>query len=156
MKFKHLKMYLKIALTIAENGTCNRAKIGAVIVKNSCIIGTGYNGAPRGLPHCIDEGCIIQHNHCIRASHAEENALINAARSGISTLNAIMFTTHSPCYYCFKLCLNAGIKEIYYIHVYEDKLRERTVDFLKFPMTQISLEEIKTKLYRSQNDRERI
>ena len=106
--------FLEIAKVVATRSTCDRANVGAVIVKNKVILSTGYNGAPRGLPHCNDVGHEIVDGHCIRTAHAETNAIAQAAKNGTSIEDASIYLTISPCYDCFKIIVNAGIKEVVY------------------------------------------
>lgn len=105
---------MRIARAVATAGTCDRAKVGAVLVKNGAIIGTGYNGSARGDLHCATSGHIMHAGHCVRTIHAEENAILNAAKSGTSTLGATLFCTHEPCYRCCQRLINAGISRVYY------------------------------------------
>lgn len=122
---KKLRLYLSLAETAALEGTCPRAQVGAVLVGDDRVLGLGYNGAPRGTPHCNQVGCLLEkdvmgRDHCYRAVHAESNALVNAAYSGAATKHAVLVGTHRPCVSCLKLLINAGIHEIYYHHHYED------------------------------------
>jgi len=110
--------FLEIAKVVATRSTCDRANVGAVIVKNKVILSTGYNGAPRGLPHCNDVGHEIVDGHCIRTAHAETNAIAQAAKNGTSIEDASIYLTISPCYDCFKIIVNAGIKEVVYDSFY--------------------------------------
>lgn len=103
-----------IAKIVAERSTCDRRHVGAVIVKERVILSTGYNGAPRGLPHCDDVGHEIVDGHCVRTVHAEANALVQAARNGVPVEGGMLYLTDSPCYDCFKLIVNAGIVAVYY------------------------------------------
>jgi len=119
---------------VAERSTCNRAKIGAVIVKDRSIISTGYNGAPAGLPHCTEVGCLIytsinpdgeEEQNCFRTIHAEINAIAQAAKHGVSIDGADIYITASPCYHCLKVLINVGIKNIYYLKPYKiEKIKE--------------------------------
>ena len=106
--------FLEIAKVVATRSTCDRANVGAVIAKNKVILSTGYNGAPRGLPHCNDVGHEIVDGHCIRTAHAETNAIAQAAKNGTPIEDASIYLTISPCYACFKIIVNAGIKEVVY------------------------------------------
>ena len=124
---KELKIYIGIAEKISEAGTCKRMKTGAVIVKDGCIIGTGYNGSAKGDKHCFEHGCDMEHGHCVRCVHAEVNAIINAARSGTSTVEAKMYCTHRPCHRCIKHIINSGISTVYYLNDYRD---DRTTEVL--------------------------
>ncbi|MCK5594221.1 MAG: dCMP deaminase family protein, partial [Candidatus Aenigmarchaeota archaeon] len=108
----------------------------AVIVKNKHIVSTGYNGAPRGLDHCLDIGCYRkEHNvpsgqkhELCRAVHAEQNAIIQASLNGASTEDAVLFCTHSPCIICAKMIINAKIKKVYYANEYAD---QSAMDYFK-------------------------
>ena len=109
--------FISIAEQVAQRATCPRASVGAVIVKDHRIIATGYNGAPAGEPHCIEVGCIIEHNHCLRAIHAEVNAVCQAAKFGLSVDGAILFYYDSlnrpvSCQNCVQVMKAAGIVEV--------------------------------------------
>ena len=105
-------MFLDIAQTVSGRGTCSRASVGCVIVRDARIISLGYNGAPPGQPHCVHrEG---EAPGCEFAIHAEANAIAYAARAGISTERATMFCTHSPCLKCAQLMLSAGITQVWW------------------------------------------
>jgi len=127
------KRFMELAQTIADWTSCfqpNR-KIGAVIVKNKRIVTTGYNGAPSGHPSCMERGeCLrrkanipsgMQQEYCY-AIHAEQNAIVQAARLGISIEGATIYCTHQPCAICSKLIVNSGIVRIVYMQPYPDKL----------------------------------
>ena len=120
--------FLEMASVAAKRSTCLRNRVGAVIVKDKRIISTGYNGAPRNLDHCLDIGCIRQqqniasgtrHEKC-RAVHAEQNAIIQAALHGVSTMGATLYCTHQPCILCTKMIINANIKRVVYLTPYPD------------------------------------
>ena len=122
------KYFLEVAnLCGKRRGTCDRGKSGAVIVRNGRIISTGYVGAPSGLPHCDDVGHEIVDGHCLRSTHAEQNAIINAAREGVSTDNANLYCTMVPCYACAKMIINAGIREVYADYDYHASSRTKEV-----------------------------
>lgn len=110
------EMFMEMAETAAKRSTCERAQVGAIIVKNGRVISIGYAGAPSGLPHCLDVGCgpDAHITGCQRTSHAESNAIAFAARSGISLEGSSMYVTLSPCETCAKLIINSGIREVYY------------------------------------------
>jgi len=110
--------FLEIAKVVAKRSTCDRANVGAVIAKNKVILSTGYNGAPRGLAHCDDVGHEMVDGHCIRTAHAETNAIAQAAKNGTPIEGASIYLTISPCYDCFKMMVNAGIKEVIYGNFY--------------------------------------
>ena len=115
------KYFINIALEVAKRSTCDRKNVGAVIIRNKTILSTGYNGSIRGLPHCDEVGCEMIDGHCVRTTHAEANAIVQAAKNGVRIDSAEIFVTASPCYNCFKLIANAGIKKIYYNEFYRDE-----------------------------------
>lgn len=124
------KYFMNIAELASERSTCLRRQVGAVLVKDNQILATGYNGAPAHTTHCEDIGCIRQdqnipsgqrHELC-RAVHAEQNAIAQAARHGINTNYAVLYTTTQPCVICSKILINAGVREIIYKGSYPDKL----------------------------------
>lgn len=106
--------FMKIAYTVAERSTCDRAHVGAVLVGDKRILTTGFNGAPAGLPHCDEVGHLMVDGHCVRTTHAEANAIIQAALHGISTKGSICYVTHFPCLGCVKMLINAGVKAVIY------------------------------------------
>jgi len=120
--------YLKIAHLMGKLSTCDRALVGCVIVKDGRIISTGYNGSVSGHDHCDDVGHLMNKGHCARTIHAEQNALLQCAKHGISCNGAIMYVTHTPCHICTKLMLQAGISEV----VYSESYREEENMFLKY------------------------
>ena len=83
--------FIRIAIEVAQRSTCPRAAVGAVIVKDNRILATGYNGAPAGEPHCIDSKCIMVNDHCVRAIHAETNAIAQAAKNGVAVEGATLY-----------------------------------------------------------------
>lgn len=122
--------FMAITEQVAQRATCSRRHIGAVLVKDKRILATGYNGVPSGLAHCDEVGCLreqrgipsgTQHELC-RGIHAEQNAVIQAARHGIAIDGATCYCTHQPCVLCAKILINAGIKEIVYRDAYPDEL----------------------------------
>ena len=113
--------FMNIAHEVSTRSTCDRKHVGAVIVRAKTILSTGYNGSIKGLPHCDDIGCEMVDGHCVRTTHAEANAIVQAAKNGIQINNTEIFVTASPCYDCFKLIANAGIKTIYYDEFYRDE-----------------------------------
>ncbi|MFH1400438.1 MAG: dCMP deaminase family protein [Nanoarchaeota archaeon] len=112
--------FMNIAREVASRATCSRKHVGAVIVLNKTILSTGYNGSIRGRPHCDDVGHDMDNDHCVATVHAEANAIIQAARNGVRIEGAELYTTSSPCWNCFKLIANAGIRRIYYGEFYRD------------------------------------
>ena len=113
--------FMNIAREVATRSTCSRKHVGAVIVRDKTILSTGYNGSIKGLPHCDDAGCDMVDGHCIRTSHAEANAIVQAAKNGVGIDQSKIYVTASPCYDCFKLIANAGINTIYYAELYRDQ-----------------------------------
>lgn len=128
--------FMKIAGQIAERSTCLRRKTGTVIVKDKRILASGYNGAPSGLKHCDEVGCLREaqgissgerHELC-RGLHAEQNAIIQAALHGIKIQGASLYSTHEPCVLCAKMVINAGVTKIFYRDSYSDKLARSLLD----------------------------
>lgn len=105
--------FLSLAKLVSTRSTCPRAQVGAVIVRDKRIISTGYNGAAPGEPHCTEIGCLMVDGHCLRAIHAETNAIAQAARFGISVEGAMLYLYDSrhrpPCSKCRQLILASGI-----------------------------------------------
>lgn len=124
--------FMEITRLVARRSTCQRRRVGAILVKDKRILATGYNGAPSGLPHCLDIGCLRQqklvpsgerHELC-RGLHAEQNVIIQAARHGISIQSASLYCTTMPCAICAKMIINAGIISVYYEEGYADRIAE--------------------------------
>ena len=107
---------MNIAREVARRSTCERAQVGAVLVRDSRIISTGYNGSPSGMPHCVCKAL----ESCNRTVHAESNAIVFSARYGVSTMGTTLYTTMSPCLECAKLIINAGISRVVYDEPYRD------------------------------------
>lgn len=108
------------ALLLSQRATCERLKVGAVLVRENRMIAGGYNGSVAGDDHCIDEGCFVQGGHCVRTIHAEANALLQCAKFGVTTENTTVYVTHFPCLQCTKQLLQAGVKEICYLNNYRN------------------------------------
>jgi len=115
------KYFMNIAKEVATRSTCDRNHVGSIIVRDKTILSTGYNGSVRGMPHCDDVGHDIVNEHCVATIHAEANAIIQAAKNGVCVDKADIYTTASPCWDCFKLIANSGIKRIYYGEFYREK-----------------------------------
>ena len=113
--------FMNIARQAATRSTCDRKQVGAVIVRDRTILSTGYNGSIRGLPHCDDVGHDIENDHCVATIHAEANAIIQAAKNGVNIDGAEIYTTASPCWSCFKLIANSGIRRIFFGEFYRDE-----------------------------------
>jgi dCMP deaminase len=137
--------FMNITTLVAQRSTCTRRAVGAIIVKDKRILSTGYNGAPTGIRHCLEVGCLREslqvpsgerHELC-RGIHAEQNAIIQAAYHGVSVKNAMLYCTNQPCAICAKMIINAGIKKIYYQSGYTDALAqemltEAGIDLIKY------------------------
>ncbi len=105
---------------LALRSTCTRLMVGASIVRDNRIIAGGYNGSIAGGVHCVDEGCYVIDNHCVRTIHAEMNALLQCAKFGVPVDGAEIYVTHFPCLQCCKALIQAGIKTIYYAEAYKN------------------------------------
>lgn len=103
---------------MALRSTCPRLSVGCVIVRDKRMIASGYNGSITGDEHCLDVGCRIVDDHCIRTIHAEQNALLQCARFGVSTEGADLYVTHLPCLQCTKSIIQAGIRNVFYEEAY--------------------------------------
>ena len=114
------RYFMEIAKTVSSRGTCDRKFVGVVIARDRRILSTGYNGSVAGMPHCDEVGHLMEDGHCIRTIHGEANAIIQAARNGVMLENSTLYTTASPCWPCFKLISNSGIKKVVYGEFYRD------------------------------------
>ena len=120
--------FMEVANVVKSRSTCIRRQVGAIIVKDHRVISTGYNGAASGAPHCEDVGCLRQklgvksgerHELCV-AIHAEQNAIVQAAKLGVSIEGATLYCTHQPCSMCCKMIINSGIRRVVYKEGYPD------------------------------------
>jgi len=124
---------MEITELVSKRSTCLRRKVGAIIVQDKRILTTGYNGAPKGLPHCLEIGCLREEKEVAsgerqelcRGLHAEQNAIVQAASYGISIKGSILYCTTQPCVTCAKMIINAGIKRIIYQEKYPDELARK-------------------------------
>jgi len=125
--------FMDIAKMVAKRSTCLRRHVGAILVKDKRILATGYNGAPAGLKHCEEVGCLREkisvpsgerHELC-RGLHAEQNAIIQAAYYGIPIADSTIYCTNKPCIICAKMIINAGINKIVYENGYNDLLADQ-------------------------------
>ncbi|MBW2710230.1 MAG: cytidine/deoxycytidylate deaminase family protein [Deltaproteobacteria bacterium] len=128
--------FMSITRMVATRSTCLRRHVGAILVKENRILATGYNGAPAGLKHCIEVGCLrekasipsgTRHELC-RALHAEQNAIVQAAYHGISIAGSTLYCTNKPCVICSKMLINSGIKKIFFDEAYDDALADALLD----------------------------
>jgi dCMP deaminase len=137
--------FMQIAHLVAQRSTCLRRKVGAVLVRDKRMLATGYNGAPRGLEHCLDRGCLREklripsgerHELC-RGLHAEQNAIIQASLYGISAKDSVLYITNQPCIICAKMLINAGISEIIIAQGYPDEMSEKMLKEAKIKIRKI-------------------
>ena len=138
--------FMNITNLVAERSTCTRRAVGAVLVKEKRIMSTGYNGAPTGLKHCLEVGCLREqlgiesgkmHELC-RGIHAEQNAIIQAAYHGVSVNGAVIYCTNQPCSICARMIINAGIQKIYYQSGYADPLAKELLGEAGIELKQIN------------------
>lgn len=121
---------MTIANQVASRTTCIRRAVGAIVVKDKRILATGYNGVPTGIKHCDQVGCLReqqgvpsgQRHEICRGLHAEQNAIIQAAKSGTNLDGSTLYCTTQPCVVCAKMIINTGIKEVVYTQPYDDEL----------------------------------
>lgn len=112
--------FMEIARVVASRATCDCKHVGAVIVRDRTLLSTGYNGSIRGLPHCDEVGHMMENGHCVATIHAETNAILQAAKNGVAIDKADIYITASPCWPCFKMIANAGIRRIVFGEFYRD------------------------------------
>ncbi|GAE33343.1 ComE operon protein 2 [Halalkalibacter akibai] len=131
---------------LALRSTCTRLMVGATIVRENRIIAGGYNGSVTGGAHCIDDGCYVVDNHCIRTIHAEVNALLQCAKFGVATEGSEIYVTHFPCVHCSKAIIQAGIKTVYYAkdyknHPYANEMfQEAGINVVQVQLEEVSLD----------------
>lgn len=138
--------FMEIAALVAKRSTCLRRAVGAIIVKDKRILATGYNGAPSGIAHCAEVGCLREtmqiasgerHELC-RGIHAEQNAIIQAAYHGVPIQGASLYCTNLPCSICTKMLINAGIQKIYYRSGYADQLSRDLLEEAEIEIVKIN------------------
>ncbi len=112
--------FMAQSFLLSSRSTCPRLSVGATIVRDKRIIAGGYNGSIAGGDHCVDKGCYMVDNHCVRTIHAEMNAILQCAKFGVPTEGAEIYVTHFPCLQCTKAIIQAGIKGIYYAEDYRN------------------------------------
>ena len=132
--------FMRIAMAAATRSTCDRKHVGAVIVRDKTILSTGYNGSIRGLPHCDEVGHMMENTHCVATVHAEANAIIQAAKHGTMINGADIYITASPCWNCFKLIANSGIRRIFYCEFYRDERIIKIARQAGIELKQVTLE----------------
>ena len=129
--------FMKIAATVASRATCDRKHVGCVVVRDHTILATGYNGSIAGLEHCDEAGHMMEDGHCVRTIHAENNAIIQAARNGVRIEGGTIYVTASPCWSCFKMIANAGVKRIVFGEFYRDPRIFEFAQRLSIELTQL-------------------
>lgn len=112
--------FMSQALLISTRSSCERLSVGAVVVRDRRVISAGYNGSVSGDLHCSENGCKIIDGHCVRTVHAEVNAILQCSKFGVRTDEADIYVTHFPCLQCSKVIIQAGIKNLYYLHDYNN------------------------------------
>jgi len=141
--------FAKIATTVAERATCLRRRVGAILVRDKRILSTGYNGAPRNIPHCADVGCLREkmnvpsgerHELC-RGLHAEMNAILQAAIHGVSVEGATCYSTNYPCSLCAKMLVNVGVKRVVVMEPYPDDLAKEIFEMAGVSIVQFEQKE---------------
>ncbi|UCG35067.1 MAG: cytidine/deoxycytidylate deaminase family protein [Candidatus Omnitrophota bacterium] len=144
--------FMKVAYLVSERASCLRRKVGAVLVKDKQILATGYNGAPSGIDHCEEVGCLREqlrvpsgerHEIC-RGLHAEQNVILQAARHGVSVCGSCLYITNAPCSICAKMIVNAGIEEIVVSDLYPDDMAKQILEEAKVKVRQYNISEAKT------------
>lgn len=137
------KYFMQITYLVAQRATCLRRKIGAMAVNDKHILATGYNGAPSGIPHCLDTGCLRQklnipsgerHEICV-GLHAEQNVIIQATINGTSLKGSEIYCTHQPCLICTKMLINCGVKAVYFANPYPDELATKMANQSGIPFS---------------------
>lgn len=113
--------FMSLARTVATRATCDRKMVGSLLVRDRVILSTGYNGSIRGLPHCAEVGHLMINDHCVRTIHAEQNAIVQAAMHGTRIEGSDLYVTASPCWVCFKMIANAGVRRIVYGEFYREE-----------------------------------
>lgn len=137
--------FMSITELVAQRSTCTRRYVGALLVRDKRILSTGYNGAPSGISHCLDVGCLREqqgvpsgerHELC-RGLHAEQNAIIQAALQGSTVGGATLYCTNMPCSICTKMLINSKIAEVYYREGYADTLSTSLMAEAGIPLIQL-------------------
>ncbi|MGO0154799.1 deoxycytidylate deaminase [Leuconostoc mesenteroides] len=140
--------FIAQAAILSTRSTCTRLHVGAIIVRDHRIIASGYNGSVSGTPHCTEVGDLMVDGHCIRAVHAEQNALMQAAKMGITIDGSEVYVTDVPCVQCTKLLLQAGINKIYFMRDYrnnvfaEELLAQKGIELKQVPLSALTAQQI--------------
>ena len=118
--------FMNMAEEISKRATCPRLMVGAIIVKDNQILATGYNGSVKGARHC---DCYLENNRCVRTIHAEQNAIVQAAKKGVSVEGATIYVNHEPCTNCIKFIIQSGIEKVYFKYPYrQDELAKELIE----------------------------
>lgn len=154
-RIKWDQYFMMQAVLLASRSTCERLSVGAVIVRDKRIIAGGYNGSVAGDDHCIDVGCYLEDDHCVRTIHAEMNAILQCAKFGESTDNAEIYVTDFPCLQCTKMLLQAGITKINYLRNYHNNdyaqklIQLKNIELHKIKLTQSDMDRVPFQSYLS-------
>ena len=126
------KYFMDIADMVSRRGSCDRKQVGCILVKDKRIIATGYNGSMTKADHCDDVGHLMENGHCVRTIHAEVNAIAQCAKYGSDCEGSTCYCNTLPCWNCFKLLVNAGVRQIYYKDAYANaELKGHVFQFSK-------------------------
>ena len=117
------EFFMELARATSKRSTCNRLHVGCVLVRDKVMVSGGYNGSVSGHPHCDDVGHDLEEGHCLRAIHAEQNAITLAAKIGSRVEGSTAYVTHYPCWYCFRMLLQAGVVRVVYECMYKLDIR---------------------------------
>jgi dCMP deaminase len=132
MSLKKDSYFMALTMVTAQQGTCKRRKVGAIFVNDDYeILTSGYNGSPRGFPHCDDDECLVRNNQCIATVHAEQNAIVQAAKRGVSLNHSTLFVSIFPCFNCIKLLITLGVKRIVYNEEYESDNHDMCLKYIE-------------------------
>ncbi|HEX9709551.1 MAG TPA: dCMP deaminase family protein [Candidatus Thermoplasmatota archaeon] len=140
--------FMRMAHLVKQRGTCRRRQVGAVVVRDKMVVSTGYNGAPRGVPHCSSEtGCLTDDEAISQgarasvcmAAHAEINAIVQAGYNNVSVKGGTLYCTTFPCNFCSKAIINAGVREIVYEEGYPDDLSRRILSHTSVVLRRFSV-----------------
>ena len=135
--------FIGIALEVSKRSTCDRLSVGSVLVRDKNILASGFNGAPRTLEHCPTNNHLMKEGdkNCRNVVHSEINSIAMSARQGINVDGSTLYVSHYPCWECFKVLVNCGIKDVYYLHDYRNsELVEQTAKKLNIPIIKVTLD----------------
>jgi dCMP deaminase len=139
--------FIEITNVVKKRSTCLRRQVGAVIVKNNNLLASGYNGVPTKITHCSIVGCLRdklnvpsgQNHELCRGLHAEQNAIIQAAKHGVNIDGSTIYTNTKPCSICTKMIINAGIRKIVYLNDYNDSLADELLKETKIRLVKLEI-----------------